>query len=144
MSNSLRGGLCTSTSCNSSRVFGGIQAQGLSVGPRRDDLTATGSPLPTVTGIDTPMTSSTPIDHCLLQWWEILPVALECASIFMLVLMDCRLALERHSQLRCGPRASAVTAWLVSENGCLATGVRGGGYSLRTPMGHGGLPTTSS
>ena len=49
--------------------------------------TATGNPLPTITGIDTPTTNGTTVVHRPLQWWEILLMALGCAFIFVLVLM---------------------------------------------------------
>ncbi|KAI8974261.1 hypothetical protein BD414DRAFT_424620 [Trametes punicea] len=89
----LRGGTCVAANCNgtSSVVSGlGVCLSDLVVVPPPSD-TSSKSPLPTITGIDTPISttpsSQTTVVRRPLQWWEILLMALGCAFIFVLFLM---------------------------------------------------------
>ncbi|KAL1947197.1 hypothetical protein VTO73DRAFT_14158 [Trametes versicolor] len=89
----LRGGTCVSSSCSggSSVIPGlGLCLSDLVVVPPAS-TTNSASPLPTITGIDTPIStapaSSTTVVKRSLQWWEILLMALGCAFIFVVFLM---------------------------------------------------------
>ncbi|KAI1791555.1 insulin-like growth factor binding protein [Ganoderma leucocontextum] len=83
----LRGGTCVSANCNgtSSTISGlGVCLSDLVVVPT---ASGTAAPLPSITGIDTPTSSSTTTVRRPLAWWEILLMALGCAFIFVVILM---------------------------------------------------------
>jgi hypothetical protein len=84
----LRGGSCVAASCESSTsvVPGmGVCLSELVVVPEPSG-TASGPPLPTITGINTP---APPVknDSNRLQWWQILLMTLGCAFIFLVILL---------------------------------------------------------
>ncbi|KIP07475.1 hypothetical protein PHLGIDRAFT_29978 [Phlebiopsis gigantea 11061_1 CR5-6] len=88
----LRGGTCTSTTCtgSSSVVAGlGVCLSDLVEVPPPSSTQST--PLPTFSGIDSPVpSSSTSTSKTIgrpLAWWEILLMALGCAFIFVVFLM---------------------------------------------------------
>ncbi|EIN07935.1 hypothetical protein PUNSTDRAFT_144417 [Punctularia strigosozonata HHB-11173 SS5] len=105
----LRGGTCASASCsgNSTVVPGlGICLSDLVMVPV---VTASGTtsavPLPTITGINTPITTKSSLRP--LAWWEILLMALGCAFIFVVILMLWR---RRARQKRAQQTAQFATA----------------------------------
>ncbi|CAL1703272.1 unnamed protein product [Somion occarium] len=107
----LRGGSCVSSTCSSSTSI--IPGLGLCL----SDLvavpvssgTSSAIPLPTVTGIDTPIAPAKPSSSRPLAWWEILLMALGCAFIFLIILMLWR----RRARKR---RAQATIAFAVAKN----------------------------
>ncbi|PSR73304.1 hypothetical protein PHLCEN_2v10832 [Hermanssonia centrifuga] len=89
----LSGGTCLSSKCaGSSSVVSGL---GICLSDLVEVPTASGTgsepPLPSITGIDTPVSSpaspSTTTTGRPLAWWEILLMALGCAFIFVVILM---------------------------------------------------------
>ena len=82
----LRSGTCSSVTCSgSSDVISGL---GICLSDLVFVPTTTGKdvpPLPTVTGIDTPVSTGSKARS--LAWWEILLMALGCAFIFLVILM---------------------------------------------------------
>ncbi|CDO71899.1 hypothetical protein BN946_scf184940.g46 [Trametes cinnabarina] len=111
----LRGGTCVSANCNgtSSVISGlGICLSDLVEVPPPSG-TSSKSPLPSVTGIDTPISSSpssnTTVVKRPLQWWEILLMALGCAFIFILFLMCWRRRMRKR-------RAAATANFAAAKN----------------------------
>ncbi|KAH7911899.1 growth factor receptor domain-containing protein [Hygrophoropsis aurantiaca] len=79
----LRGGTCASANCNSgSSVVPGLGVC-LSELVTTQTSGSSASPLPSITGISTPVTTT----RQPLQWWEILLMALGCAFIFLLFMI---------------------------------------------------------
>lgn len=107
----LRGGSCVSSTCTSSTSI--IPGLGLCL----SDLvavpvssgTSSAVPLPTVTGLDTPIAPSTSSGSRSLTWWEILLMALGCAFIFLVILMCWRRRARRR-------RAQATAAFAQAKN----------------------------
>ncbi|KAI0355123.1 hypothetical protein OH77DRAFT_345436 [Trametes cingulata] len=108
----LRGGTCAPATCSggSSVVSGlGICLSDLVVVPPASGTSA-GSPLPSITGIDTPIApSSNTVVKRPLQWWEILLMALGCAFIFVLFLMCWRRRMRKR-------RAAATANFAAAKN----------------------------
>ncbi|KAH7928138.1 growth factor receptor domain-containing protein [Leucogyrophana mollusca] len=81
----LRGGTCVSANCSSgSSVVPGLGVCLSELVATQASGTSAGSPLPSITGISTPISTTT---RQPLQWWEILLMALGCAFIFVLFLI---------------------------------------------------------
>ncbi|KAI0648425.1 hypothetical protein C8Q79DRAFT_955404 [Trametes meyenii] len=111
----LRGGTCVSSSCkgSSSVISGlGICLSDLVVVPPSSS-TSSGSPLPSITGIDTPISTSpssnTTVVKRPLKWWEILLMALGCAFIFVFFLMCWRRRMRKR-------RAAATATFAAAKN----------------------------
>ncbi|KAH9890512.1 insulin-like growth factor binding protein [Cubamyces lactineus] len=108
----LRGGTCVSASCNgtSSVISGlGICLSDLVYVPPPSG-TSSKSPLPSLTGIDSPISNSnTTVVKRPLQWWEILLMALGCAFIFVCFLMCWRRRMRKR-------RAAATANFAAAKN----------------------------
>ncbi|KAI0333135.1 hypothetical protein GY45DRAFT_1320075 [Cubamyces sp. BRFM 1775] len=108
----LRGGTCVSASCNgtSSVISGlGICLSDLVYVPPPSG-TSSKSPLPSLTGIDSPISNSnTTVVKRSLQWWEILLMALGCAFIFVCFLMCWRRRMRKR-------RAAATANFAAAKN----------------------------
>ncbi|KAF9010794.1 insulin-like growth factor binding protein [Cyathus striatus] len=87
----LNGGTCLTSSCthNTTLVPGlGVCLSDLINIPAPAQTSA--SPLPSVTGIDTPTTAPPATTKKTLKWWQILLMALGCAFIFIAFIWCCR------------------------------------------------------
>ncbi|KAH9948122.1 insulin-like growth factor binding protein [Amylocystis lapponica] len=83
----LRGGTCVSSTCSSSSVVPGLGLclSDLVQTTAAPSGTSPAPPLPSITGINAPVTSTTSTKPRSLAWWEILLMTLGCAFIFIVV-----------------------------------------------------------
>ncbi|THH15129.1 hypothetical protein EW146_g5300 [Bondarzewia mesenterica] len=102
-------GSCTAANCNgtSSVVSGlGVCLSDLVIVPQPSG-TSSAVPLPTITGLSAPTSTSTSTRP--LQWWEILLMALGCAFIFLVILLLWRRRMRKR-------RAQQTAAFAAAKN----------------------------